>query len=592
MRLQILVTFAAIVAVGSLAAQAPPVPATYQGLFNTLATQIAGFEATVKAGWDGSKYAYLNAPQLEAADSNQFTQLLGANYYAYAVTPELEKLQALGANAITVHLNFPILCESFYTYAGNPAQYQQFVSFYQQVAQDIRSRGLKLVVEASVGTPLVGNQASQFQSYFNSLSWSEYRTARAANSLAVAQLIEPDYMTVLTESDTEEDITGQTNLNTVAGVKQLVQQVLTTLQTAGVKNVQVGAGVGTWTENYMQYVQALASLPMDFVDMHIYAVNNSFFTNALTAATAIHAAGKQVGLSECWVLKIRNTELASGPAWTEMSGRNPFSFWEPVDISFLQAIVNFANYKQLAFVSPYWVHYFSAYLDYTTYGSLPLDTVLTNSYTAANNAVLAGEFTSTGHAWETQNIARDTTPPATPAPPTASAIGTSTINLQWEADADNVGVSAYHLYRNGALLSTTSLLFYYDSGLVSGETYTYTLTASDASGNVSAISAPLVVETIDITAPSVPTNLVVTAVTSGTVSLKWTPSTGTGGVAGYRILQGTTPESLSIQADIAGPPYTRTVSASTKYYFEVESYNPIGVTSAPSNEVTARTPAQ
>jgi hypothetical protein len=417
-------------------------------------------------------------------------------------------------------------------------------------------------------------------------------TARAANSLAVAQLIEPDYMTVLTESDTEEQITGQTNLNTVAGVTQLVQQVLTTLQTASVKNVQVGAGVGTWTVNYMQYVQALASLPMDFVDMHIYAINNSFFTNAITAATAIHAAGKQVGLSECWVLKIRNSELAN-PDYntTAIFGRDPFSFWEPADASFLQAIANFANYKQLAFVSPYWVHYFSAYLDYNTYGSLPPGTVLTDSYTAANNAVMAGAFTPTGLAWETQNIARDTTPPATPAPPTASAIGTSTINLQWEADADNVGVSAYHLYRNGALLSTTSLLVYYDNGLVSGETYTYTLTASDASGNVSAISAPLVVETIDITAPSVPTNLVVTAVTSGTVSLNWTPSTGVGGVGGYRILQGTSPGSMSIRADVVAPPYNVAVRQLTTYYYQVESYNPIGVTSKPSNEVTAKTPA-
>jgi hypothetical protein len=590
MRLNTL-TFTLILTAGSLSAQAPPVPALYQDVYNTLTTQIAGFNAVVNAGWNGSSYPYLDAPQLGAAASDQYTTLLGTTFYPYVVIPELDELQALGAKGVTVHIDFPTFYQPFYTYIGEPAQYQQFVSFYQQLAQEIRARGMKLVVEASAGLPLVGNQVSVFQPYMKSLSWSEYMTGRAANALAVAQLIEPDYMTVMTEPDSEATTSGQTNLNTVAGVTELVQQVLTTLQDAGVKDVQIGAGAGTWTVNYMQYVQALAALSLNFVDMHIYPINESYFTLAITAATAILAAGKQVGMSECWDWKVLNSEVGV-LGYPTIFARDPFSFWAPIDTAFLQAIVNFAKYKQLAFISPFWTHYFFAYLDYNTYGSLALDTILTDSYTASTNANLVGAFTSTGHAWESQNIPADTTPPATPAAPTATAIGTTTINLQWTADTDNVGVSAYNLYRNGALLSTTSMLLYYDNGLVSGETYTYKLTATDASGNVSAMSAPLVVETIDITPPSVPTNLAVTKVTSGTVSLKWTPSTGIGGVGGYRILEGTTPGSLSIRADVTAPPYTVAVGSSTTYYFEVESYNPLGVTSGPSNEVTAKTPAR
>jgi hypothetical protein len=558
-----------------------------------LATQIAAFDAAVSSGSNGSSYAYLNAPQLQNANSNQYTQLLGTYYYQVAVTEQLAELQALGANAVTVHINFPTFYQPFYTYMGNPAQYQQFVSFYQQLAQDVRARGMKLVVEASLGMPLVGNQVSVFQDYVKNLSWSEYMAGRAANALAVAQLIEPDYMTVMYEPDNEAVVSGQTNLTNLTGVTQLVQQVLTTLQQAGVKNVQVGAGVGTWTKDYMQYVQAFASMPMDFVDMHIYPVNRSFFTNALTAADMIHAAGKQVGLSETWDWKIRDSELGKLD-YPEIIGRDPFSFWEPIDIAFLQAIVDFAKYKQLAFISPYWVHYFFAYLDYNTFGSLPLNTVLTDSYTAATNSLLVGALTPTGQAWKSQNISSpDTTPPATPAAPTAPVIGTTGINVHWVSDTDNVGVSAYNLYRNGSLLSTTPGLVYYDKGLVSGATYTYSLTATDAAGNVSGMSAPLVVQTINITPPSVPTNLVVTSVIAGSVSLNWTPSTGIGGVGGYRILRGTSPGSMSIHADVTAPPYTDPYARlSTTYYYEVESYNPIGVTSGPSNEVTATTPAR
>jgi chitodextrinase len=573
---------------GALSAQTPPpVPPSYQDLFNTLTTQISGFDATVSAGWNGSTYPYLNAPQLEAASSDSYTNLLKTNYFVQTLTPQLNELVALGANAVTVHINFPILYQPFY--ASNPTEYQSFVSFYQQLAQEIHSRGMKIVVESSIGLPVAGNEAGAYQSYLATLTWSEYMTGRAANALAVAQLVQPDYMSVLTEPDTEASVSGQPNVNTVSGATSLVQQILTTIQTAGVTNVQLGAGAGTWTANYTQYLASYTTLPMNFVDMHIYPINGTDFTEALSAADTIHAAGKEVGVTECWAWKIRNDELGK-LGYSAISGRNPFSFWEPVDTSFLQAMVNFANYKQLTFISPFWTAYFFAYLDYNTDGSLPVGTLLPDAELAATNAITAGEFTPTGLAWETQNLPPDTTPPATPAAPTASVIGTTSFTINWVPDKDNVGVSAYNLYRNGTKIYTSSLLVYHDSGLVSGETYTYTLTAQDASGNVSAMSAPLVVETIDITPPSVPTNLTITGVTSNSVSMTWTPSTGIGDVGGYRILKGTSPTSLSIHANVTNPPYTDTPTApGTKFYYEVEAFNPLGIDSAPGNEVTATT---
>jgi hypothetical protein len=75
---------------------------------------------------------------------------------------------------------------------GKPGQYRQFASYYQQLAQNIRGR--------------------------------------AANAVGVAQVIKPDYMSVLTEPDTEEEVSGQTNLNNVTGVSEVVQSILTALQ--------------------------------------------------------------------------------------------------------------------------------------------------------------------------------------------------------------------------------------------------------------------------------------------------------------------------------------------------------------------------
>jgi len=586
--------FTFVLAAGSLSAQAPPVPEAYQDLYTSLNTQITAFNQALKsAGWSASssKYPYVNAPQLQAANSDQYTQLLGTNYYTSFVTEELQEMQALGATGVTVHINFPILYQPFYTSTGNPALYQQFVAFYQQLAQDVHARGMKLVVETSLGVPSPVTNFAAYQAYLGTLDWSEYMAGRAANALAVAQLIEPDYMTVMTEPDTEAGVSGQANLNTLTGVTQIVQQILATLQTAGVTNVQIGAGAGTWLAGYTQYVQAFAAMPMNFVDMHIYPINNNDFTNALLAANIVHAAGKQLAMSECWEWKIRDSEIGGSLTSTMVDARNPFNFWQPVDTSFLQSIVHFANFDQLAFVGPFWTDYFFAYLDYNTYSPVNYETLLVDAQSAAGANVQTGTFTLTGHKWETQNIPPDTTPPATPAAPIASVIGITGLQLEWTPDTDNVGVSAYKVYRDGTLIGTTSGLFYHDTGLVSGETYHYKLGAVDASGNASPLSAALVVETVDTTPPSVPQNLTITNVTATSITLTWNLSTGIGGVGGYRVLQGFSPGSLSVHANVTGPPYTDTVRPSTTYYFQVESYNPLGYTSGPSNQVSVTTPA-
>lgn len=85
----------------------------------------------------------------------------------------------------------------------------------------------------------------------------------------------------------------------------------------------------------------------------------------------------------------------------------------------------------------------------------------------------------------------DTTAPSTPGTPTATAASTSQINLSWPASSDNVGVTGYKIYRNGAYLDSVggSTLAYSNTGLAAGTTYTYRVSAFDAAGNESAQSA-------------------------------------------------------------------------------------------------------
>jgi len=67
------------------------------------------------------------------------------------------------------------------------------------------------------------------------------------------------------------------------------------------------------------------------------------------------------------------------------------------------------------------------------------------------------------------------------------------VTLDWTPSTDNAGVTAYDVYRDGALIAPVTTATYTDTGLVAGTAYSYTITARDAAGNVSAASEPLTV---------------------------------------------------------------------------------------------------
>jgi chitodextrinase len=79
----------------------------------------------------------------------------------------------------------------------------------------------------------------------------------------------------------------------------------------------------------------------------------------------------------------------------------------------------------------------------------------------------------------------DTTPPSAPGTVTASGVGQTQLTLNWGAASDNVAVTGYRLTRNGTTLpATVSGLTFTDTGLSPATTYSYTVRALDAAGNV------------------------------------------------------------------------------------------------------------
>jgi chitodextrinase len=190
----------------------------------------------------------------------------------------------------------------------------------------------------------------------------------------------------------------------------------------------------------------------------------------------------------------------------------------------------------------------------------------------------------------------DTTPPSIPQNLLGTPISTTEIRLTWSASTDNVGVTGYKLYRNGILIATPgpSALNYSNTGLTPNTTYTYTIAARDLVGNTSALSAPVNATTLsgattpppDTTSPSIPQNLIATAVSTSQINLSWSPSTDNVGVTGYKIYR-----NGSLIFTSTGTSFSNTsgLSPATTYSYAVAAVDAAGNSSNQSLSVSATT---
>jgi chitodextrinase len=81
----------------------------------------------------------------------------------------------------------------------------------------------------------------------------------------------------------------------------------------------------------------------------------------------------------------------------------------------------------------------------------------------------------------------DTVDPLPPTNLVATAVSAGRVDLTWDAGSDNVGVTAYDVYRGGSLLTSVdgATLAYSDQTVTAGTLYSYTVRARDAATNTS-----------------------------------------------------------------------------------------------------------
>jgi chitodextrinase len=90
----------------------------------------------------------------------------------------------------------------------------------------------------------------------------------------------------------------------------------------------------------------------------------------------------------------------------------------------------------------------------------------------------------------------DAAPPSTPTGLTAkAATSPRRVKLAWSASTDDVGVTGYQVYRDGAVIATVGVTSFTDSTVAKATKYRYAVSALDAAGNQSALSSTVKVTT-------------------------------------------------------------------------------------------------
>jgi hypothetical protein len=192
----------------------------------------------------------------------------------------------------------------------------------------------------------------------------------------------------------------------------------------------------------------------------------------------------------------------------------------------------------------------------------------------------------------------DTQPPTAPTKLAATAVNSNQVALTWTASTDNVGVAGYQIFRTppgGLPIATTgpTPTSYTDSKVAASTSYTYTVQAFDAAGNVSQPSNSVTVQTPPPAVnPPLITNVGAGSITQTSATVTWTTDVP----SSSQVLYGTT-TNYGSQTTLDSTPvtsHTQTLTGlapGTPYHYEVVSTGSTSNTAASGDNTFTTAPA-
>ncbi|WP_141499989.1 fibronectin type III domain-containing protein [Paenibacillus luteus] len=174
-------------------------------------------------------------------------------------------------------------------------------------------------------------------------------------------------------------------------------------------------------------------------------------------------------------------------------------------------------------------------------------------------------------------------PPTVPEFTTTEA-GNGEVSLNWSASMDNENeLAGYNIYKDGSLLAKvdSNTASYTATGLANTKSYSFQVSAFDASNNESAKSTAVSLTPVNTVVPTAPVNVAGTF-EEGAILLRWAANPEND-LAGYNVYNNGVKVNATPIVDVSYS--VSDVTVGTSYGFEVEAVNTSGLASAKSTKL-------
>lgn len=368
-----------------------PVPADYEAAYQRLSGQLDAYQAAVTSmpdyrASDPDTPPFVTGAELLAANGNRQSVLLAPSTLT-SVDRELDALEKLGVTGVTVGVKLPLLLPQFEPQAA------AYANFYASVARSVHDRGMFLDVE--LGGLFCGTIYSTCSFAYPTTvdGWAQLTAQQATTVIA---RMHPDVLDLMSEPNTEANLTGIAGLATRSGLVQFVDSTLVAIGPHA--GTELGAGAASWFP--VSFDQAIAATPVDVLIDHIYPIGPTVAQTLVATAAVAHAAHKPLVVDEVGLYK--GTPTAGGNvSQSSNEGRvDAYSFWEPLDQRFLSITRQWSQKADVAFTSVFWSNQLFAYATWTPQlEAAPPGQTLTALDEEAARAMAAGRATSAGRTW-------------------------------------------------------------------------------------------------------------------------------------------------------------------------------------------------
>jgi len=337
-------------------APAAPVPAAYTGMVQGLDTELDTYQSEVAAmpdyrASDHWAPAFVPAAELLDANGNRQAQLLQPGALAQ-VDQELDSLKRLGVTGVTIGIKLPLLLSSFTPQAA------RYADFYASVAQQARARGFTIDVE--LGALFCGTVFSTC-SYAYPTTVAGWAQLTAEQARIVIDRVHPRFLDIMSEPNTEADLTSIRGLETLDGVAQFVSATLAQIGPHG--STMIGAGAASWFP--VSYDEAIARTDVDVLIDHVYPLTPAVLGTLVATAALAHQVHKPLVVDEAWLYKGSTTASGTVTSSGGESKLDAFSFFQPLDVRFMSITRQWSTKADVAFTSPFWSTELFGYVTWT-----------------------------------------------------------------------------------------------------------------------------------------------------------------------------------------------------------------------------------